>query len=255
MKLTLDDITQTLTVENGEEKKALDFYTPEAFQILSDIWLKMGWGLKHMYTFTWMGRPVIQLPEDMLRTQEVIFSLQPDVIIETGVAHGGSLIFYASLCRLMGKGRVVGVDIEIRSHNRKAIEEHDLSSYITLIEGNAISEDIFQRVRHQCASGKTVLVLLDSCHEKAHVSKELELYSQLVSIGSYIVATDGIMRSLAGAPRSKEDWCWNNPAEAAKDFVASHPEFIIEVPKWKFNESTLSENITHWPDAWLKRIS
>ncbi len=256
MKITLDDEAQKIEIQDVSGKKTLDFYTPEAFRLISDLWLKMGWGLKHMYTFTWFGRPIIQLPEDMLRTQEVIFSLKPDVIVETGVAHGGSLVFYASLCRLMGKGKVIGVDIEIRPHNRKAIEEHALASYITLIEGDSVSPDIFEQVQRECFSGATVLVFLDSCHEKAHVLKELELYSRLVSPGSYIVATDGIMGALTKAPRSREDWAWNNPTEAARDFVKLHPEFEIATPRWRFNESPLSENmiITHWPDAWLKKV-
>ena len=254
MRLIIDDIEKKVTIESNGNEKELDFYSPEAFASLSDLWLKMGWGLKYTYTFTWMGRPVIQLPEDMLRTQELIFSLRPDVIVETGVAHGGSLVFYASLCSLMGKGRVVGVDIEIRPHNRKAIEEHPLASWITLIEGNAVAPEIFEQVCSECSSAEVVLVLLDSCHEKDHVLKELELYSQLVSVGSYIVATDGIMQNLQGTPRSKNDWNWNNPAEAAREFVKNNPRFAIEPPRWSFNESPLSENITHWPDAWIKKI-
>lgn len=254
MKLILDDQKKILILEDAVGAKELDFYTPEAFRYLSAMWVKMGWGLKHIYTFTWMGRPIIQLPEDMLRVQEVVFSLQPDVIVETGIAHGGSLVFYASLCRLMGKGRVIGVDIEIRPHNRKAMEEHPLFSYLTLIEGNSVADETFERVYRECKDAKTVLVFLDSCHEKAHVKKELELYSRLVSVGSYIVATDGLMQDLDGAPRSKDDWNWNNPAEAAREFVGENSDFVIAPPAWSFNESSLSENITHWPDAWLKRV-
>ena len=104
--------------------------------IISQAWLRAGWDAKHVYTFTWLGRPIIQLPEDIIRLQETIYSLRPDVIVETGVAHGGSAVFFASLCKLMGKGRVITVDIDIREHNREAIERHDLSEYITLIEGD-----------------------------------------------------------------------------------------------------------------------
>lgn len=257
MRLTLDDDTKkVVVVDDSGVRREFDFYTPEAFHYLSAMWVKMGWGLKYIYTFTWMGRPIIQLPDDMFRVQEVIYSLKPDVIVETGIAHGGSLIFYASLCKTIGKGRVVGVDIEIRPHNREAIEKHPLFPYITLIEGNAVSEDTFERVRAECGGGgtETVLVLLDSCHTKDHVAKELELYSSLVSTGSYIVATDGLMRDLKGAPRTKEDWTWNNPAEAAREFLKNHPDFEMATPVWSFNESSLSENITHWPDAWLKRV-
>src|SRR6266480_2325826 len=113
--------------------------SPEAFAIVSRAWLRLGWDVKYVYSFTWLGRPIIQLPEDMIRIQEVIYRLRPDVIVETGVAHGGSLIFYASLCHLIGKGRVIGVDIDIRSHNRAAIEAHPLSSLITLVEGDSVA--------------------------------------------------------------------------------------------------------------------
>lgn len=154
MRLTLDDDTKkVVVVDDSGVRREFDFYTPEAFHYLSAMWVKMGWGLKYIYTFTWMGRPIIQLPDDMFRVQEVIYSLKPDVIVETGIAHGGSLIFYASLCKTMGKGRVVGVDIEIRPHNREAIEKHPLFPYITLIEGNAVSEDTFERVRAECGGG------------------------------------------------------------------------------------------------------
>jgi cephalosporin hydroxylase len=135
MKLIIDTTEKTLTCEIDSQKQVLYLYTKEAFELISLQWVKVGWNQKYSYTFSWLGRPIIQLPEDMIRIQEVIYQVKPDVIIETGVAHGGSLIYYASLFKAMGKGRVVGVDIEIRPHNRKAIEEHELSSFITLVEG------------------------------------------------------------------------------------------------------------------------
>src|SRR5438105_2932621 len=139
MKLEIDTGSGTLTVvEAGATPQNWPLYSKKAFELLSRLWLKVGWNEKYPYTFTWMGRPLIQLPEDVLRIQEVVYRIKPDWIIETGVAHGGSLILYASLCKAMGKGRVIGVDIEIRKHNRAAIEAHELSPYITLIEGNAI---------------------------------------------------------------------------------------------------------------------
>jgi cephalosporin hydroxylase len=191
----------------------------------------------------------------MFRAQEVICKLRPDFIIETGVAHGGSLIYYASLCKLLGKGRVIGVDIEIRPHNRKAIEEHELFPLITLLEGDSTTPVVFERVRKLITPDSTVLIVLDSCHEKAHDLKELELYSQLVSRGSYIVAMDGIMEDLCDVPRGKENWDHNHPAEAAREFAASCSAFEIEQPAWLFNESSLTKGVTHCPDAWLKRVS
>ena len=255
MKLNIDTDNNTLTVVEGEQQKKLPLHSKEAFELLSMQWTKVGWSQKYQYTFSWMGRPVIQLPEDMIRTQEVIYRVKPDVIIETGVAHGGSLIYYASLCKAMEKGRIIGVDIEIRPHNRSAIETHELSPLITLIEGSSIDDDIVNQVKSLVKSGEMVMVILDSNHSKQHVARELEVYYDLVSIGSYIVATDGFMKDLFDVPRGNKDWTWDHPTAAAKEFADSHPEFIIEQPAWPFNESELTENITHWPGAWLKRIS
>lgn len=253
MKLILDTEENTLTIEDDKKTHQLPLYSKEAFELLSRQWVKVGWNQKYPYTFSWMGRPIIQLPEDMLRTQEVIFSLKPDVIIETGVAHGGSLIFYSSLCKAFDKGRVIGIDIEIRPHNRKAIEAHPLNDRITLIEGSSVDPNIVEQVRALVKPNETVLVILDSNHSYQHVMAELTAYSPLVTSGSYIVATDGIMLDLADVPRGQKSWDKDNPAKAALDFAASNPEFTIEQPSWLFNESGLTNNITHWPHAWLKR--
>lgn len=251
--ITIDIEKNLVTMAVGQDIRTFALDTPEGFSVISNIWLKSGWDNKHVYTFTWLGRPIIQLPEDMLRVQEVIYKIKPDVIIETGIAHGGSLIFYASLCKLMGKGRVIGIDIEIRPHNRQAIEAHELFDYITLIEGSSINLDIVNKVKALVKPGDSVFIMLDSNHTKAHVLAELNYYADLVSVGSYIVAADGIMASLAGAPRSSPDWTWNNPKAAAQEFVQHNPQFIIEQPSWLFNESDLSENVTYWPGAWLYR--
>jgi len=244
-----------VVVSTDDKVTEHDIGSPEAFRILSQLWLRSGWDNKYVYSFTWMGRPLIQLPEDMLRLQEVIFSLQPDVIIETGVAHGGSLVFYASLCKAFGKGRVIGIDIEIRPHNRQAIEAHPLFHLITLIEGSSISPEVVQSVKANVQPNETVLVLLDSCHTKEHVAAELKAYSELVSIGSYIVAMDGIMQDLVGAPRTQPDWSWNNPQAAAREFVQTNPSFVSEQPKFSFNEGTIYQPVTYWPNAFIKRIA
>lgn len=254
MKLILDTQSKTLTLDEAGQSRVLDLYSKEAFEAISRQWVRVGWNQKYQYTFSWMGRPIIQLPEDMVRMQEVIFQLKPDVIIETGVAHGGSLIFYSSLCKAMGKGRVIGIDIEIRPHNRAAIEAHPLSDRITLIEGSSTAPEIVAQAKALVKPGEMVLVILDSNHTYAHVHDELEAYAELVSPGSYIVATDGIMYDLADVPRGVPGWTTDNPTFAARDFAAKHPEFVIEQPAWPFNESSLEHNITHWPGAWLKRV-
>ncbi|CAK0756841.1 Rhamnosyl O-methyltransferase [Gammaproteobacteria bacterium] len=227
----------------------------EGFALVSKAWLRAGWDAKYVYGFSWMGRPIIQLPEDMVRVQEAIYQVKPDVLIETGVAHGGSLVFYASLFKAMGKGRVVGIDIEIRPHNRAAIEAHEMFDRMTLIEGSSTTPEVVQRVRNLVQPGETVMVLLDSNHSKAHVLAELEAYAPLVTPGSYIVATDGIMGQLSGgAPRTQSDWQWNNPREAAQEFLETHPEFCLSPAPVPFNEGAVTQPTTYWPDGWLLRL-
>jgi cephalosporin hydroxylase len=252
-KLIVDLTKRSVTRLRDGAEESRSFADPAAFDWISHAWLQAGWDAKYVYSFTWLGRPVIQLPEDMMRLQEVIHRIQPDVIIETGVAHGGGLIFYASLCKLMNRGRVIGVDIEIRPHNRKAIESHPLFPLITLIEGSSVDPNIIQQVNSHVRPGDRVLVLLDSNHSRSHVLQELRAYAPLVSLGSYIVATDGIMKDLAGAPRSQADWTENNPYSAAHDFVKENAQFEIEEPQWLFNESICSNRITYWPHAYIKR--
>jgi cephalosporin hydroxylase len=255
MKLIIDYDRQEVEEEAEGVRRSLPLYSREAFELISRAWLKVGWQMRYPYTFSWFGRPIIQLPEDMLRVQEVIYQVKPDVILETGVAHGGSLVYYASLCKSMGRGRVIGVDIEIRPHNRAAIESHELASLITLIEGNAIAPDVVRKVESLIRPGEKVLVLLDSCHTHAHVTAELEAYHRFVSVDSYIVATDGIMRDVCDVPRGLADWQTDNPMTAATEFARRHPEFELAQPHWPFNESELTNNVTHWPGAWMRRVS
>jgi cephalosporin hydroxylase len=250
VKFEIDTEAATLAIDG----KSQPLYSDASFRALSDLWVKVGWNQKYTYGFTWLGRPIIQLPEDMIRYQEVVAALKPDVIVETGIAHGGSAVFSASLCRLLGKGRVVAVDIEIRPHNRRAIEAHPLADLITLVEGSSTAPEIVAAVKAQIRPDETVLVALDSNHTYAHVLAELEAYSPLVTPGSYIIATDGLMQNLADVPRGAANWDRDNPARAARDFAAAHPEFVIEPPLRPFNESTLTDNVTHWPDAWLRRV-
>lgn len=252
--IKIDKKNGLVIVEDNEDSKNYEIGSPDAFSIISKLWLRSGWDSKYVYSFTWMGRPMIQLPEDMLRIQEVIYQVKPDVIIETGVAHGGSLVFYASLCKAMGQGRVIGIDMEIRPHNRKAIEEHELFDYITLVEGNSVDEQIVNSVKAMVKPGERGFVVLDSNHSKQHVLAELDAYSDMVAINSYIVACDGIMGSLVGAPRTSEDWSWNNPKAAAEEFVKTHDNFIMEEPKFLFNEGVITERVTYWPNAFLRRV-
>src|SRR6185437_13791231 len=208
--LIIDEALGRVTVrrEDGTaEEHGLD--TAEAFEAVSAAWLRCGWDVKYVYGFTWMGRPVIQLPEDMIRIQEVIWRLRPDVIFETGVAHGGSFVFYASLFEAMGNGRAIGVDVDLRRESRTAIEAHPMASRITLLQGSSTAPGTLAAVRHSIGPDERVMVVLDSNHCRAHVEAELDLYASLVSPGSYMVACEGIMAELAGAPRTAPDWTWN----------------------------------------------
>lgn len=251
MKITVDTTQKTITTEEGT---SLPLYSTEGFELLSDLWVNVGWNQKYSYTFSWFGRPVIQLPEDMIRLQEVVWALKPDVIVETGVAHGGSLIYYASLFEAMGQGRVVGIDIEIRPHNRAAIVAHPLSHRIALIEGSSTDSRTVAAAQSLLQPGEKVLVILDSNHSYAHVLAELRAYADMVPVGSYLVATDGIMKDLSDVPRGQPEWTEDNPTRAAADFAAENPDFLLETPPWHFNESSLRRTPTHWPGAWLKRV-
>lgn len=254
MKLTIDTELATLVIENDGARSECSLYSNQAFAELLRLWVKVGWDRKYSYGFTWMGRPMIQLPEDVIRIQETIYRIKPDVLIETGVAHGGSLIFYASLFKAMGKGRVVGIDIEIRPHNRKAIEDHELAAAITLIEGSSTATDTLEKARAQIAPNERVLVILDSNHLRDHVAQELRMYSPLVTQGSYIIATDGIMEEVYDVPHGTPSWKEDNPASAARAFAREHPEFELETqPPFLFNETQGSVQATYWPSAYLRR--
>lgn len=242
MRFTIDTKLRTLN--------DAPLYSKESFEQLTDLWVKVGWQLKYVYSFTWMGLPVLQLPEDLVRMQEVIFRLKPDVIVETGVAHGGSLVYYASLCKAIGQGRVIGIEKGLRC--RAAIAAHELAPFITLVEGDSVDPAVVDAVRMMCEGHKT-LVILDSDHSRAHVAKELAAYHPLIQPRFYIVACDGNLCDLAEVPRGKRQWKWDNPKTAAIEFAAKHPEFVIEEPPWPFNESELSKPTTYWPSAWLCR--
>ena len=253
MKIILDEENRTLTRQDENGSETLPLYSDAALNALMPLYTRIGWNQKYSYRFSWFGRPIIQLPEDMLRIQEVIYDVKPDLVIETGVAHGGSLIYYATLLEALGKGQVLGIDILIRPPNRRAIEGHEMSKRIDLIEGSSTAPDIVEKVKAYAKDHEKILIILDSNHSYAHVMDELEAYADLVSPGSYIVATDGIMRDLTDVPNGDPSWTKDNPSNAAEDFAAAHPEFSIEAPIPAFNESTIAEAPTYWPSAWLRR--
>lgn len=185
---------------------------------------------KYTYNFSWMGRPIIQFPQDILAMQEIIWAVKPDLIIETGIAHGGSLIFYSSMLDLLGgNGKVVGVDIEIRDHNRAAIESHPMARRITMIEGSSTDEKVVDQVRALAKGRQRVLVTLDSNHTHEHVLQELWAYSPLVTKGSYLVAFDTTIGDTPDGFFSDRPWDrTNNPKTAVHSFLRSTDRFEID---------------------------
>jgi len=256
MRITVDTDFQVLVTEGPDgDRREVGLFTTEAFEVLSGLWIRSGWALKYEYSFTWLGWPVIQLPEDLLRVQEVFYRVQPDVVIETGVAQGGSVVFYASLCRAVGRGRVVGIDVDIRAHNRAAIESHELAPLITLVEGSSVAPGTVDHVKGLVASGDRTMVILDSNHSKAHVAAELEAYAPIVTTGGYLVVTDGVMEDLSEVPGGEPGWLHDNPRAATTEFLGRHPEFQLEEPPpFPFNEGQVRHRVTHWPDAYLRRL-
>ena len=186
---------------------------------------------KYSYNFSWMGRPIIQYPQDIVAMQELIWTVQPELIIESGIAHGGSLIFSASMLELNAacggpeEARVVGIDIDIRAHNRAAVEAHPMFKRITMIQGSSVAPDVVAQVRALARGKRPVLVCLDSNHTHEHVRAELNAYAGLTSVGSYCVVFDTMVEDLPAGMYPDRPWGpGNNPKTAARAFLASHPE-------------------------------
>ena len=253
MRFVIDTETGEVIVEDGDQTQRHSLASPEGFALVSDAWLRAGWDAKHVYSFSWFGRPVIQLPEDMIRVQELVYDLKPDVLVETGIAHGGSLVFYASLFEAMHHGRLIGVDIEIRPHNRTAIEGHGLFSRITMIEGSSTEEATVDAVKALIKPDERVMVILDSNHLRDHVLAELRAYADLVSVGCYLIVADGLMRDIVGAPRTDPEWSWNNPRSAISTFLEERPDFEEAPADFPFNEGEVRERVTYFKGGWLRR--
>jgi cephalosporin hydroxylase len=205
---------------------------------------------QYSYNFSWMGRPIIQYPQDMIAMQEIIWDIKPDLIIETGIAHGGSLIYYASLLELIGKGEVLGIDIDIRKHNKAEIEKHPMFKRITMIEGSSIENSTVEQVKKFAQHKEKIIVCLDSNHTHEHVLKELELYAPFVSLNSYVVVFDTIIEDLPeGYFYQKRPWgVSNNPRTAVDEFLKLHDEFVVD----ETIDNKLLISVT--PHGYLKRV-
>ena len=210
---------------------------------------------KYSYNFSWLGRPIIQYPQDIIAMQELIWSIKPDLIIETGIAHGGSLIFSASMLELNAvcggpqNAEVLGVDIDIRAHNREAIEAHPMFKRITMIQGSSIAPEIIERVKAKAAGKQRILVCLDSHHTHDHILAELEAYAPLTSVGSYCVVFDTIIEDMPAEMFPDRPWGkGNNPKTAVYEYLKTHPEFEID----KQMDHKLLISVA--PDGYLKRV-
>ena len=250
----------------AERQERLSAYAQDAaFKDLSRQWLQTSMDKKYVYNFDWLGRPIIQYPQDMVAIQELVWTVRPDLIIETGIAHGGSLVLSASMlamldmCDAIESGnsidprvsarKVIGIDIDIREHNRAAIEAHPMASRIQMVQGSSIDPDVVAQVRAAAQGYKKVMVFLDSMHTHDHVLGELDAYAPLVTPGSYCVVFDTFVEDMP--PKFFADRPWdigNNPKTATHQWLKSHPEFAVDPTA----ESRLM--VTVAPEGFLKRV-
>jgi cephalosporin hydroxylase len=232
---------------NGDDKKLKSF---------ADKWTQESMMKDYVYNFSWLGRPIIQSPQDIMALQEIIWDVKPDMIIETGIAHGGSLIFSASMlslleiCGEIENGQVLGIDIDIREHNKKVIDDHPMSKKITMFQGSSLDKKIIEKVHSFAKKGKKILVCLDSNHTHEHVLGELKAYAPLVSVESYCVVFDTIVEDMPEGSFPDRPWDrGNNPKTALWEYLKTHPEFEID------NSIQDKLLITAAPDGYLKRIT
>lgn len=239
MKENIVNDTKTIAAMNADSE--LNDAMKQIYPKLADY--------RYTYNFNWMGRPIIQLPQDMIAMQEIIWEVKPDLIIETGIAHGGSLIFYSSMLELIGNGEILGIDIDIREHNKVEIEKHPMYKRITMFEGSSVSEEMAARVHEFAKNKKKILLILDSNHTHEHVLKELELYSSLVTKDSYLIVFDTGIEDMEEDTYTDRPWGkGNNPKTAVWEFLKTNDSFVID----KEFESKLL--LTVAPDGYLRRV-
>lgn len=232
MKMKLLDLGEDPTIlvrtKNGDHEASI--YSEQGKELIDLIALKQSVFFKTMYNFQWLGVRIIQFPADMIALQQIFVEVRPSLVIETGVAHGGSLVFSASLLDMLGisTGRVLGIDIDIRGHNRTVIESHKYSPMIKLCQASSTSSEAIEFVKLHATQDDIVLVILDSNHSQDHVRQELELYSQFVSPGSFIIAMDGALGYVGDVPGQATEAFKNNPLPAIQDFLQTHSEFEVE---------------------------
>lgn len=243
----MKDPVSAFHARNAEKIEAA--WQDEEVRALSERWIRAVSPHEYCYHFQWMGRPIIQYPQDIMAMQELIWEVKPDLIIETGVAHGGALVLYASMMQLLGRGSVLGIDIEIRPHNRKAIEEHPMFGRIELLEGSSTDPVIVAQVQDRVKKASRVMVTLDSMHTHDHVLRELELYAPFVTKNSYLVVFDTIVETMPEGSYPDRPWSrGDNPLTAVRAFLAGRDDFVVD----EFVEKKLL--VTVAPGGYLKRV-
>ena len=244
-----------IAIFNQEKKNNIEKLSDAKYQELGQDFIIKTAEAQYSYNFSWLGRPIIQFPQDIMALQEIIWKVKPDLIIETGIAHGGSLIFSASMlvlleyCGAIENGQVLGIDIDIREHNKNAIQEHPLSNKITMLEGSSIDAQMIVKVKEFAKNAGKILVCLDSNHTHEHVLAELNAYAELVSVGSYCCVFDTGIEDMPEDSFPDRPWGkGNNPKTAVWEFLKANDKFVID----KEIESKLL--ITVAPDGYLKRV-
>ncbi len=235
-----------ITISGANGSKEVDVFSKEGMALVGELWERVSFHNRLVYEPTWMGIPIIQMSSDIVMMQELLWKVCPDVVIETGVAHGGSLILSASILELLGKGKVIGVDVEIRKPNENAIKSHPMSKRIELIQGSSIDAGTVAAVRQHVKEGDKVLVILDSNHSYDHVLREMELYSPMVSTGSYLVVMDGVQEMLSDNPTGKPEWKKDNPLRAIHAFLSTRKE-------WTIDKTYARLGTTYCPDGFLRK--
>jgi len=252
MRILIDSDAGTLQVRESTGAAEYPLFSPEAFRVVSRQFLTLGWNLGHWSTFSWMGRQLLQFPDDVLRLAELLWRVRPDVILETGIYDGGSTLLFAALCRLAGAGRVISIEKEIRAGVREAVQDWG-SGLVTLVEGDSASAEAAAIARRAIGSGERVCVFLDADHSAKHVAAELRHYGPLVTSGCYLIVADSVIPEFAHTPSGERSWSWDNPGAAVDAFLAEYPEFLRERPLARFGEGADFSELSYFPDTWLRR--
>lgn len=253
--------------QNEVKDRIASYERDEALKSDAAAFMRSSIASRYSYNFSWLGRPIIQYPQDIVAMQELIWSVKPDLIIETGIAHGGSLVFSASMLALLdmteaieagastldlraSRRKVIGIDIDIRAHNRAAIEAHPLSFRIEMIQGSSIAPETIDQVKAAATGYSQIMVCLDSNHTHDHALAELVAYAPLTSVGNYCVVFDTVVEDMPAEMFPDRPWGpGNNPKTAVREYLKSHPEFVID----KALDDKLQISVA--PEGFLKRVS